>query len=59
MAKITKGPSLTAGKGKMTAPKMASAPQPQLSQSNARVQSLMSKGNFCAKLKPGPTRRGG
>lgn len=46
MAKLTKGPSLTSGRGKLTATKMASTPQPQLSQSNARTQALMRKGSF-------------
>ncbi len=60
MAKITKaGMNMTSCRGKITATKMASTPQPQLSASNARTQSLMSKGSFCDKLKPGPTRRGG
>ncbi len=46
MAKMTKGPSLTAGKGKIGCGKMASAPQPQLSMSNSFAQKLMSKGSF-------------
>lgn len=59
MPKMTKGPSLTSGSGKMTATKMASTPQPQQSMANARTQALMSKGSFCAKLRPGSTRAGG
>lgn len=60
MAKITKASmNMTSGRGKITATKMASTPQPQLAASNARTQALMSKGSFAAKVKPGPTRRGG
>jgi hypothetical protein len=32
MRKMTKGPSLTAGRGKITKTKMASTPQPQIEQ---------------------------
>ena len=52
MTKLTKGPSLTAGRGRPTATKMASTPQPQLKQANSWTQTLMRKGSFPAKIEP-------